>query len=112
MMTPPSLDTLRLKDKSEFNYIGKKLASIDLPDIINGTTTFGQDIQIPNMLIASISRCPVIGGKVKSFDASLTRKITGVKQVVEIGLTPGAVNFHPLAGVAVLATNTFIAIKG
>ncbi|WP_440876036.1 molybdopterin cofactor-binding domain-containing protein [Thalassotalea sp. PLHSN55] len=111
-MTPPSLDTLVLKDKSEFNYIGKRLANVDLPDIVNGTTTFGQDVQLPNMLIASINRCPVVGGKVKAFDASLAKKVKGVKQVIEIELTPGAAHFNPLAGVAVLATNTFSAIKG
>ena len=36
----------------------------------NGRAEFGIDVQVPGMLYATIERCPVIGGTLKSFDAS------------------------------------------
>ncbi|MCM2679718.1 xanthine dehydrogenase family protein molybdopterin-binding subunit [Echinimonas agarilytica] len=109
---PPETNTVSLKEKSEFRYIGKGLASVDLPDVVNGTTEFGQDIQIPGMVIASIERCPVFGGTMKTFDAAAAKKVKGVLDVITIKATPGAPVFHALGGVAVLASNTYAAHKG
>jgi isoquinoline 1-oxidoreductase beta subunit len=111
-MTAPAPESLKLKDKSQFKYIGKGITSVDLPDVVNGTTEFGQDVQVPDMLIASIERCPVIGGSVKSFDATKAKQVKGVVDVIQIDNQPLPVMFHPLAGVAVIATNTYAANKG
>ena len=110
-MTAPVPESLKLKDKSQFKYIGKGITSVDLPDVVNGTTEFGQDVQVPDMLIASIERCPVIGGSVKSFDATKAKQVKGVVDVIQIDNQPLPALFHPLAGVAVIATNTYAANK-
>ena len=39
---------------------------------------------MPGMLIATVRACPVIGGKLKSFDAAKVEKMPGVKKVVAI----------------------------
>jgi len=36
------------------------------------------------MLIASIERCPVFGGEVKSFDATATKRVMGESHVVKV----------------------------
>ena len=46
---------------------------------------------------------PVVGGKVKSFDAAEAMKVPGVEKVVEIQGTPPPAKFAPLGGVAVVA---------
>ena len=62
--------------------------------------------------IAVIARPPVVFGKVKSYDASQTLKVPGVVKVVELpALNPPAA-FNMLGGIAVIADNTFAAIKG
>ena len=53
------------------------------------------------MMHAVVERCPVFGGKVASFDASKSKAIPGVKDVVQIS-----------SGVAVIADNTWSAMEG
>jgi isoquinoline 1-oxidoreductase beta subunit len=109
----PALDTLRLKSPSEFRYIGKGTISIvDLNDITTGKATYGQDVRLPGMLYASIERTPVVGGKVASLDDSAALKVAGVVKVVKIAGTPAPAAFAPLEGVAVIAKNTWAAMKG
>src|SRR5262249_59579370 len=55
---------------------------------------------------------PVFGGKVVSFDAAAAMKIPGVEKVVTIEGTPAPAKFQPVGGVAVVARNTWAAIKG
>jgi isoquinoline 1-oxidoreductase beta subunit len=63
------------------------------------------------MLYASIERCPHPDGKIKSFDASAAKKVNGVLDVLTIEGSgfPAAILVH--AGVAVVATNHFAALK-
>ncbi|WP_226702713.1 xanthine dehydrogenase family protein molybdopterin-binding subunit [Microbulbifer elongatus] len=107
----PAEETLVLKSAKNFNYIGKPVATYDTPDIVTGNTTFGQDVILDNMLIASIERAPVLGSKVASLDDSEARKVSGVVAIepMDGGIEPPL--FHPLSGVAVLATNTWAALK-
>ena len=109
----PALDTLKLKSPSEFRYIGKgTIPIVDLHDITTGKAIYGQDVRLPNMLYASIERSPVVGGKVASLDDSAAMKVPGVVRVVKIDGTPAPAAFAPLAGVAVIAKNTWAAMKG
>ncbi|WHS58804.1 xanthine dehydrogenase family protein molybdopterin-binding subunit [Pseudomonas sp. G2-4] len=109
----PARDSLRLKQPSEFRYIGKEATrAIDGDDIVNGRAVFGADVHFDGMLYAVIARPPVYGGKVKSVDSSAALKVPGVVKVVQIEGRPLPSEFQPLGGVAVLAKNTWAAIKG
>lgn len=110
--TVPDVKTLRFKSPEQYKFIGKPVPIVDLKDITMGKANYGIDKTLPNMLIASIERCPVLHGKVKSFDASKALKIPGVVDVIEMPATPETVVYFPLAGVAVLATNTWAALQG
>src|SRR5438034_7416034 len=72
----------KLKTPDQFRYIGKMVKRRDTPEKINGKGVYGMDVVLPGMLIASVERCPVNNGKVKSFDATATKQIKGVKDVV------------------------------
>lgn len=108
----PDAKMLVFKTPQEFKYIGKPMAMADFDDIVRGAAMFGIDTNVPGMVYASIERCPVLGGKVASFGASRALRIPGVIQVVKIdgGIEPAG--FNPLAGVAVIATNTWAAMQG
>ena len=109
----PALDTLRLKEPSAFRYIGKgNVQIVDLFDITTGNTTYGQDVKLPGLKFAVVARSPVVGGKVASYDAAATMKVPGVVKVVAIDGTPAPAAFAPKAGVAVIANNTWAALKG
>ncbi|CAL61357.1 Isoquinoline 1-oxidoreductase, beta subunit [Herminiimonas arsenicoxydans] len=112
-IAPPSGKELRLKKPAEFRYIGKESTrGIDFQNIVTGNTQYGIDTRLPGMLYAVIARPMVLGGKVKSFDASAALKVPGVIQVIELKSSPPPASFHPLGGIAVIANNTWAAIKG
>lgn len=108
----PKDDQIKLKDNAKFNFIGKEVRLFDHDKIVAGEAIYAQDIQLPDMLIASIQRSPVVGGKVKSFDATEAMKVKGVVKVVQLKDRNLPVMVNPLSGVAVLATNTWAAHEG
>ena len=85
---------------------------VDLFDITTGNTTYGQDVKLPGMKFAVIARPPVVRGKVASYDASATMKVPGVVKVVEDRRHAGAGGVRTQGGVAVIAKNTWAALKG
>lgn len=111
-LTPPKAEQVKLKAIADFSLIGKDVKLTDLDDIVAGKAQYAQDIQLPNMLIATIVRPPVVGGKVLSFDATEAKKVKGVVDVVALKPRGIPVTTNPLSGVAVLATNTWAALEG
>ena len=91
----------KLKDPKNYKYIGKPIKRLDTPVKTNGKAEFGIDVRLPKMQHAVVARCPVFGGKVKSFDATKAKTVRGVKQVLQIS-----------SGIAVLADNTWSAMEG
>ncbi len=98
-LTPPANPAL--KDAAQFRLLGKPLPRLDTPPKVDGSAQFGIDMRLPGMQYAVVERCPVFGGKVKSFDAAKAKAVPGVKQVVQIS-----------NGVAVVADNTWSAMQG
>ena len=74
-----------LKDAKDWKIAGKPLKRLDTPDKINGKQVYAIDTKLPGMLNAAIKLCPVIGGKVKSFDAAKVETMKGVKKVAPVG---------------------------
>ena len=109
----PARDTLKLKDPSAFRYIGKvDTHLVDGQAIVTGTAQYGIDTRLPGMLYAVIARPPVLGGKVKTFDAAETLKVAGVVKVFQLDGTPPPSEFQPIGGIVVVARDTWAAIKG
>ncbi|MEO8367576.1 MAG: xanthine dehydrogenase family protein molybdopterin-binding subunit [Candidatus Solibacter sp.] len=98
-LTPPASPAL--KDPAQYRLIGKPLKRLDTPAKVDGSAQFGMDVRLPGMLYAVVTRCPVFGGKVKSFDSSKAKAVAGVKGVVQIS-----------NGIAVYADNTWSAMQG
>ena len=98
----------KLKDPKDFKILGKAAKRPDVPLKTNGKAEFGIDVKVPGMLYASVERCPVIGGTLKSFDASEALKISGVEKVVEVERIYG--RYHSV-GVAVVADSYWAVLK-
>jgi isoquinoline 1-oxidoreductase subunit beta len=81
-MTPPT--DIKLKDPKDWTIAGKGLKRVDTTDKVQGKTIYGIDIKLPGMLYAAIKACPVLGGKLKSFDAAKVANRKGVKKVVKV----------------------------
>lgn len=111
----PDLESLKLKDKKDFKYIGKGLKSIDIKDFTHGKATYGLDARLPKMKYAAIARCPVSWGTVKSYTDADAKEVFGVEKVVkleQIKPAPGEQFFGMFGGVAVIANNTWSAFQG
>jgi isoquinoline 1-oxidoreductase beta subunit len=90
-----------LKNASQWRLIGKHDARLDVAPKLDGSARFGIDVRLPGMLYAAVLRCPVFGGRVKSFDAAGTKTVNGVRDAVRIS-----------SGIAVIADNTWAAFQG
>ncbi len=112
-MEIPKPADVTMKEFSSYKLVGTGVPIYDVKDIATGKAVFGADVNLPNMLIAVVRRSPVVGAKVVSFDGEKALAVPGVKKVVKIdgpGLPAGL--DKPLEGIAVLAENTWAAIKG
>ncbi len=93
----PLPDKVELKAPGDFKIIGKATKRLDTPAKINGSAQFGFDVYLPGMLTVLIARSPVFGGKVKRFDATESRKVSGVHGVYQVptGIAVAASGFWP-----------------
>ena len=115
--TLPVPEKTPLKDPKDFRILGTRVPRLDTPSKVNGTAEFGIDVRMPGMLVASIERSPVFGGKVKSFDATAAKAVPGVRHVVQLDGTPwtgtnGAWGVGTEAGIAVVADTYWQAVQG
>ena len=108
----PKKDAIALRPHSELKRVGKDLPLVDGPDIVAGRAAFGADIRLPGMLVAVIARPPVVGGKPLKHDATKALAVPGVRKVVELPAPKRPFKFQPLGGIAVLAENTWAAMRG
>ncbi|MBL8646008.1 MAG: xanthine dehydrogenase family protein molybdopterin-binding subunit [Sphingosinicella sp.] len=108
----PDRSTVTLKAPAAFRYIGRDVASADGVAMTTGRAGYGIDARLPDMLYAVIARPPVYGGKVKSVDKAAALAVPGVVRIVDLPAPTLPSVFQPLGGIAVLAANTWAAIKG
>jgi len=109
----PKKEDVRLKERSQWRYIGKESNSLfDLPEIVTGKAIFGMDATMPGMVYASVEHPPVLGQKIKSYDDKAALKVPGVQKTLTIETFKPPHMFQPLGGVAVIADNTWAAFKG
>jgi isoquinoline 1-oxidoreductase subunit beta len=94
-------DKVELKAAKDFKVIGKGFKRTDTRAKSDGSAMFGLDLYLDGMLTAVVARPHRFGDRLKSFNADKALAVPGVKAVFAIP-----------AGVAVVATDTWSAIKG
>lgn len=110
----PPAEPVPLKKPEQFRVIGKPARTVDARAIVTGRATFGIDSYLGGALVAVMKRCPYLDGSVESVDDAETRQVAGVRDVFVIdGPVPGSsFDTNLAAGVAVVADNTWAALKG
>ncbi|WP_198780380.1 xanthine dehydrogenase family protein molybdopterin-binding subunit [Shewanella putrefaciens] len=108
----PAVESLTFKEVKDFKQIGASRQIVDMDAMLSGKAVYGYDIQVDNMLYASIMRPPVLGSDVASLDDTAARKVAGVVDVYRLPTPKGAPAFQALGGVAVIATNSWSALEG
>ena len=88
-LAPPA--EVPLKDPRDWTVIGQPVPRLDTADKTTGKLVYGSDLKMPGMLVAVPRRCPVFGGKVRSFDAARVTGMPGVRHVLQVGESAVAV---------------------
>ncbi len=91
----------RLKDPSAWTLIGKQAHRIDSIAKTDGSAVYSLDIRRPGQVTAVVAHPPRFGGTVKHVDDAAAKAVPGVVAVIKIP-----------AGVAVIARDTWTAMKG
>ncbi len=94
-------ENVSLKSPKDYKIIGKDAINVDIDKIITGESLFGLDYRTDGMAYVCVCRPPAFGQKIKSFDSTEAKSVNGVSDVVKFG-----------DKVAVLASNTWAAMKG
>ena len=82
--TMPVPEEVKLKNTNNFQIIGTSKKNVEAKNIVTGKPLFGIDIKREGMLIAMIVHPPAFGKRLKSFDDSKARSMSGIKGVFQI----------------------------
>jgi len=104
-MPVPDPKALTLKKRSEYRLLGRRHRGVDDPKVVSGKPLFGIDVQLPDMVYATYTKCPAAGGKVKSANLDEIKALPGVIDafVVEGNGKPTEV----MPGVAIVGKDTW-----
>jgi isoquinoline 1-oxidoreductase subunit beta len=115
-MPVPDAKTLVLKEQSQFKLLGNRFTGVDNVGIVTGKPLFGADTQMEGMVYASYTKSPQVGGIPVSFNEAHIKSLPGVidafivESFADGRVFPTANGAH-LGGVAIVAENTWAAIK-
>jgi isoquinoline 1-oxidoreductase beta subunit len=105
----PAVGAFKLKDRKDWTLLGKRISGSDNPALVTGKPLFGVDVQLPNMKVATFTKCPAIGGRAVSANLEEIRKLPNV---VDAFIVEGNGNVASvLSGVAIVANNTWAALS-
>ncbi|GAB5524141.1 MAG: xanthine dehydrogenase family protein molybdopterin-binding subunit [Roseivirga sp.] len=99
----------KLKDRKDFQIIGKPLPRPDLALKVSGQADYGMDAQTEGLLYATIERCPTLQGTIAGFDESAAMAVAGVQKVMEVTRNVYGKNN---VGIAVVASSYYAALQG
>jgi isoquinoline 1-oxidoreductase subunit beta len=108
-MPVPDPRSLKLKTRAEYRLFGKRYHGVDDPKVVTGQPLFGIDIQVPGMVYANFTKCPAVGGKVKSFNMDEIKAQPGVIDAFVVEGTGLPLEVMP--GVAIIAKDTWSAFR-
>jgi isoquinoline 1-oxidoreductase subunit beta len=106
----PDFNTVPLKNSDDFTIVGHDKKRYEGRAKATGKAQFGIDSRMQGMQFAVIARCPIFGGKVKSFDSTKAKAVRGVQDVIAID--PVGEGAFSAGGVVVLADNSWAAMQG
>lgn len=100
---------IKLKAVKDFSIVSKSTKNSEGLKVVTGKPLFGMDYKVDGMLIAMIQHPPAFGMKLKSFDATVAKKMSGIKDIYSFKLFDDG---FEQAGFDTRTFNEMIAIVG
>ncbi|MGD8808149.1 MAG: molybdopterin-dependent oxidoreductase [Gammaproteobacteria bacterium] len=111
----PDMESLVLKDPSDYRIIGTSVRGIDTEKIVKGEPIFGIDVEIPGMRYAVFEKSPVYGSKVASANVDEIKSLPGVRNAFIVkgaeNPTTEGMSMGLTDGVAIVADSWWTANK-
>jgi isoquinoline 1-oxidoreductase subunit beta len=89
--TMPPIDKSALKKLVDYRILGKNTPRFDIPAKANGSAQYAIDVQVPNMVYATVLRTPVDQGTPEHVDDAAALAVPGVLKVVPLKNSVGVV---------------------
>jgi isoquinoline 1-oxidoreductase subunit beta len=89
--TMPTIDRSALKKMADYRILGKNTPRLDIPAKTNGSAQYAIDVQIPNVVYATVLRTPVDQGAPEHVDDAAALAVPGVLKVVPLKNSVGVV---------------------
>lgn len=105
----PDVAKVPLKTRAEYKLLGKRFTGVDNAKVVTGQPLFGIDVKLPGMLYANYTKCPAVGGKVKSANLDEIKKLPGIVDAFVLEGTGNPLEVMP--GIAIIAKTTWDAFK-
>jgi isoquinoline 1-oxidoreductase beta subunit len=80
----PDIKPDQLKKAADFRLIGKDVLRVELPAKVNGSATYGIDVQVPGMLYGTVLRAPVEGSVPDKIADEKAKAVPGVTAVIRL----------------------------
>lgn len=80
----PEVNESEFKPHGEFRYLGTDAMRLDVPAKVDGSAQYGIDVQVPDMVYASILRTPVEGESPVDVNDTAALAVDGVTDIVTL----------------------------
>jgi isoquinoline 1-oxidoreductase subunit beta len=87
----PTVDKSALKKMADYRILGKSTPRLDIPAKTNGSAQYAIDVQLPDMVYATVLRTPVDGGTPQHVDGAAALAVPGVLKVISLKNSVGVV---------------------
>lgn len=74
-----------IKTPDQYTLLGTSVARLDTPLKVNGSATYGIDVEVPEMVHAAVEVSPVPGGRLVSFDFDAVKDRPGIIAAYRLG---------------------------
>ena len=82
---PPEITREDLKDPSQFRLIGYDLPRRDVPSKVSGSAQFSIDVQLPDLVFATVIRPPFKGSRPVRIESDAAKKLADVIDIIDLG---------------------------
>lgn len=83
-----------LKTPDQYRVLGRRMHRFDSHAKVTGTATYGIDVMLPGMKVATLSQTPVFGGTLATVDEAAAMTVKGVRQIVKLPDAVAVVGDH------------------